>query len=85
MSVKVVTGHANICVSAVMVDNHKDKDTKEGDYIDTLGEFLGTSFMSTPALDVDDAFDTVDSQKGFTIIIIFSPFWWLSCNTGFFL
>ena len=85
MNVNVVTGHAIIRVSAVMVDNHNDKDTKEGDYIDTLGWFLGTSFMSTPVLDLDDALDTVDSQKGFTTIIIFSTFWWLSCNTGFFL
>jgi len=45
-----------------MTDDDKDEDVNEGDHPDTLAEFLSNSFMSTPALDFDEAYDAVNSH-----------------------
>ena len=39
-----------------------DDDANDGNFDDTLGEILGTSFRVTPSLDLDLAFGAVDSN-----------------------
>jgi len=37
-------------------------DADDDDFLDTLGEILGALFMTTPSLDLDLAFGTVESN-----------------------
>jgi len=58
------TGHADVCVNAAMADandDDNDDNADDGDFADTQGEILGTSFMVSPTLDLDDASGAVDS------------------------
>jgi len=45
-----------------VITDDNGEDTNEGDHPDTQAEFLSNSFMSTPALDLDEAFDAVNSH-----------------------
>jgi len=49
----VATRHADVRESTVMTNNDNNDDAIDGDFPNTLGEILGTSFMATPAFDLD--------------------------------
>jgi len=67
-NVVVADGHADVCASATMTDDHDD-DADDGNFDDTLSEILGASFRDTPSLDRDFASGAVDSN----VDLAFSP------------
>jgi len=50
-----------------------DDDADDGNFDDTLGEILGTSFRVTPSLDLDLAFGAVDSNVDLACTHLLSP------------